>query len=210
MLPFFCISENFKSRITVMKKDSIRLVAFLGNPGEEYRKTRHNAGFMAGDYAAGRTGLEYSWRSWQKTGLYAVWEHNGEKIYFLKPQTYMNLSGRAVQSLAAFYKIPPQQILVVYDDLALPFGRTRLRRDGSNGSHNGMGSVINCLGSSAIPRLRIGIGLRPSYIQGKDYVLGNFPEEEMEKMPEVLEKAWKSICVCVDEGLEKAMNLCNS
>lgn len=193
-----------------MKKDNIRLIAFLGNPGEEYKKTRHNAGFMAGDYASEQAGISNDWRNWQNLGLYAVWEHNGEKIYFLKPQTYMNLSGRAVQSLAAFFKIPPQQIMAVYDDLALPFGKTRIRKDGSSGSHNGMASIINCLGSSAVPRLRIGIGPRPAYIQGKDYVLGNFPKEELERMPEVLEKIWKSIELCVSEGIERAMNACNS
>lgn len=191
-----------------MAKDSVNLISFLGNIGEEYRRTRHNAGFMAGDYTAEKLGLNNSWRDWQKLGFYTVWENNGEKIYFLKPSTYMNLSGRAVQSLSSFYKIKPNKILIVYDDLALPFGKIRIRMDGSNGSHNGMGSVINCMGTANIPRLRIGIGPRPEYIQGKDYVLGNFSSEEMQLMPSILEKCFKAICKCASDGVERAMNSC--
>ena len=189
-----------------MDNDKIRLIAFLGNPGEEYRKTRHNAGFMAADYIYEQIGL-YGWQDWKKLGLYAVWENSGDKIYLLKPQTYMNLSGRAVQSLASFYKIPPKQVLAVYDDLAFPFGTVKLRKNGSNGSHNGMGSIINMMGTSDLPRIRIGIGPRPSYIQGKDYVLGNFPKSELEQMPHVLEKVWKIIQNCTKMGIEKSLSL---
>ncbi len=187
------------------KSDKIRLIAGLGNPGTEYARTRHNAGFMAADFIAGRVGI-YGWQDWKGLGEYASWEQDGEKVYLLKPQTYMNLSGRAVQSLASFFKIPPQQVLVIFDDLSIPFGSVRLRRNGSGGSHNGMGSVINMLGTTDIPRLRIGIGMRPQYIPGKDFVLGNFQKDQLEQMPEILEKAWLNVRKCVEDGMEKAIS----
>lgn len=198
------------SALFFMTKNVFKLIVGLGNPGDEYKKNRHNSGFMTADYMSGKLGLTDIWRAWQNTGLYCEFDNNGEKVYILKPQTYMNLSGRAVQSLASFYKIQPSQILIIYDDLALPFGKIRIRKDGSAGSHNGMSSVITCVGSNEIPRIRIGIGPRPSHIQGKDYVLGNFTKDELSIMPDVLDKAFNAVKTCLEKDIDTAMNIYNS
>jgi len=186
-------------------KDKVRLAALLGNPGPEYERTRHNIGFMTADLAASRLAPGARWRDWKGLGLYLEFSSGGERCFLLKPQTYMNLSGQAVQSLGGFYKVPPQAILAVYDDLALPFGRLRLRLDGSAGSHNGMASVISAVGP-ACPRLRLGIGPRPAHIQGKDFVLSKFNKEEAERLPEFLGRACDALESAFTEGLARAMN----
>jgi len=190
-----------------MANDSVRLIVFLGNPGEEYENTRHNIGFMTGDAAVSVFGAVPSWRSWEKTGLFLDCAVEGCRVFFLKPVTYMNLSGDAVQSFSSFYKIPPAEILVVYDDLALPFGKLRIRQNGSAGSHKGMASVINRVSRDGnIPRLRLGIGPRPAFIEGKDFVLSRFSGEENARMGDFLNKACEAIKVSVRNGIDKAMN----
>lgn len=189
-------------------EDTIQLAALLGNPGPEYERTRHNIGFMVADLAAPRLAPGGRWRDWKGLGLYLEFEAAGRKAFLLKPQTYMNLSGQAVQSMAAFYKIRPQAVLAVYDDLALPFGKLRLRRDGSAGSHNGMGSIVAALGP-ALPRLRLGIGPRPAYIEGKDFVLSKFSKEEGGRLPEFLGLACDALVAAFRDGVVTAMNRYN-
>lgn len=189
-------------------KDRVRLAALLGNPGPEYEKTRHNIGFMVADLAASRLAPGERWRDWKGLGLYVAFELAGENCFLLKPQTYMNLSGQAVQSLGGFYKIPPAAILAGYDDLALPFGRLRLRKDGSAGSHNGMASVISAVGPG-LPRLRMGIGPRPAHIEGKNFVLSKFSKEEGGRLPEFLDRACDALQAAFQDGVETAMNRYN-
>jgi PTH1 family peptidyl-tRNA hydrolase len=184
------------------------LAALLGNPGPEYEKTRHNIGFMLADLAASRLAPGERWRDWKGLGLYVVFEMGGENCFLLKPQTYMNLSGQAVASLGGFYKIPPAAILAGYDDLALPFGKLRLRKDGSAGSHNGMSSVISAVGP-ACPRLRLGIGPRPAHIEGKNFVLSKFSKEEGGRLPEFLDRACDALETAFRDGVETAMNRYN-
>ncbi len=186
----------------------ISLAVLLGNPGSEYERTRHNIGFMLADLAAQRLAPGARWRDWKGKGLYVEAEAGGRRVYLLKPQTYMNLSGEAAQSFAAFYKIPPEQVLAGYDDLALPFGRLRLRKDGSAGSHNGMASVISALGPG-VPRLRLGIGPRPENIPGKNFVLSRFSKEEGERLPGFLDRAFDALSAVFATGLENAMNRYN-
>lgn len=190
-------------------KDQIRLAALLGNPGQEYERTRHNIGFMLADLAAPRLAPAGRWRDWKGLGLYLEFESAAGKVFLLKPQTYMNLSGQAVLSLATFYKVPPAAILTVYDDLALPFGKLRLRKEGSAGSHNGMGSVVSALGR-AVTRLRLGIGPRPARIEGKDFVLSRFSKEEGERLPAFLDRACEALETSFREGVETAMNRYNN
>lgn len=190
-------------------KDQIRLAALLGNPGQEYERTRHNIGFMLADLAAPRLAPGGRWRDWKGLGLYLEFESRAGKVFLLKPQTYMNLSGQAVLSLATFYKIPPAAILTVYDDLALPFGKLRLRKEGSAGSHNGMGSVVSALGQG-VTRLRLGIGPRPAHIEGKDFVLSRFSKEEGERLPAFLGRACEALETSFSEGVETAMNRYNN
>ena len=190
-------------------KDYIRMAALLGNPGPEYERTRHNIGFMLADLAAPRLAPGGRWRDWKGLGLYLEFESRGSKVFLLKPQTYMNLSGQAVLSLATFYKIQPASIITVYDDLALPFGKLRLRKEGSAGSHNGMGSVVSALGQ-AVTRLRLGIGPRPARIEGKDFVLSRFSKEEGERLPAFLGRACEALETSFGEGVETAMNRYNN
>lgn len=189
-------------------EDLISLAVLLGNPGREYERTRHNIGFMLADLAAGRLAPGMSWRDWKGRGLYLEAEVKGRRVFLLKPQTYMNLSGEAALSFSAFYKIPPARVLAGYDDLALPFGRLRLRKDGSAGSHNGMGSVISALGAG-VPRLRLGIGPRPENIPGKNFVLSKFSKEEGERLPGFLDNAFEALRAAFESGLERAMNRYN-
>jgi PTH1 family peptidyl-tRNA hydrolase len=190
-------------------KDQLQLAALLGNPGPEYERTRHNIGFMLADLAAARLAPGKSWRDWKGLGLYVDFELGGLRRYLLKPQTYMNLSGQAVASLGGFYKVPPAAILTAYDDLALPFGKLRLRREGSAGSHNGMASVISAVGP-AVPRLRLGIGPRPAHIEGKNFVLSKFSKEEGGRLPEFLDRACDALAAAFRDGVVTAMNRYNN
>jgi len=189
-------------------KDRVQLAALLGNPGPEYEKTRHNIGFMVADLAAAALAPGGRWRDWKGLGLYLEFEAGGERCFLLKPQTYMNLSGQAVAGLGGFYKIPPASIIAVYDDLALPFGKLRLRKDGSAGSHNGMDSIISAVGP-ALPRMRLGIGPRPAHIPGKNFVMSRFSKEEGERLPEFLGRASDALAAVFRDGMELAMNRYN-
>ena len=188
--------------------DQIQMAALLGNPGKEYEKTRHNIGFMLADLAAARLAPGGKWREWKGLGLYLEFEAAGRKVFLLKPQTYMNLSGQAVLSLASFYKIRPSAILAAYDDLALPFGKLRVRKDGSAGSHNGMDSIISALGPS-LPRLRMWIGPRPAQIPGKNFVMSGFSKEEGGRLAEFLDRACDALKAAFEDGVETAMNRYN-
>ncbi|HBA61731.1 MAG TPA: aminoacyl-tRNA hydrolase [Elusimicrobia bacterium] len=190
-------------------EDHISLAVLLGNPGGEYERTRHNIGFMLADLAAGRLAPGGRWRDWKGKGLYLEAEVSGRKVVLLKPQTYMNLSGEAALGFSAFYKIPPARIITCYDDLALPFGKLRLRKDGSAGSHNGMASVISVLGAG-VPRMRLGIGPRPAQIPGKNFVLSRFTKEEGERLPGFLDTAFEALNAAFEAGLERAMNRYNN
>jgi PTH1 family peptidyl-tRNA hydrolase len=181
----------------------IRLVAGLGNPGAEYNRTRHNVGFEVVDLLASEWGL-----SWQHSkSWHALWA-KGEKAILLKPASYMNRSGEALLAVANFYKIEPAEILVVLDDLALELGRLRLRTEGGTGGHNGLESIILCLGTEAIPRLRLGIGAAPS-AGASDHVLGRFLDEERPLIEKSIGRAADAVKCAIDKGVLSAMNLFN-
>ena len=156
------------------------LIAGLGNPGLKYRKTPHNAGFMALDALADALGARFTKKG---NGKIAEARIGGEKVLLVKPQTFMNLSGDCIAPLAAYYKIPSEHIAVCYDDKDLPMGKLRTRAEGSAGSHNGMKSIIARLGGDGFPRIRIGVGAkpRPDYDLA-DWVLGKFPAEDAKAM----------------------------
>ena len=184
---------------------AVKLVAGLGNPGREYEKTRHNVGFLVLDRLASRERADWSFSSaWQ-----AFWTRGPGGIYFLKPQTYMNHSGRSVRAFSQYYKITHEQILVVYDDLALPLGQLRLRREGSSGGQNGMQSIIECLDTSAVPRLRVGIGAVRGGQGMVGHVLGEFSRSEQAELDEALARATDAVDHVCRQGLEPAMNLFN-
>jgi PTH1 family peptidyl-tRNA hydrolase len=182
---------------------SFRLIVGLGNPGREYRATRHNVGFMILDRISASAGA--AWRTekaWQ-----AELARAGE-VFLCKPQTYMNLSGESVGAIAGFYKIPTEQVLIVLDDMALPLGKLRLRANGSAGGHNGLQSVIEHLGTQQVARLRVGIGTaKPGEAVG--HVLGRFALEETSALEQSLSRAVEAIDCAQTRGLEAAMNAFN-
>ena len=191
------------------KPDGDWLIAGLGNPGVKYANTRHNVGFRALDALA--EDLKISVNRVKFQGLYGQGTWQGEKIVLLKPTTYMNLSGQAVSACARFYKIPPEHILVLFDDVSLDPGRLRVRKNGSAGGHNGVKSIIECLGSQEFPRVKIGVGAkpRPDYDLA-DWVLSTFPVDQRDMMAEVCRRAAKAAEAVVADGCDQAMNQFNS
>lgn len=183
----------------------IRLVAGLGNPGREYENTRHNAGFLVIDRLMTRLGMSLSFSgNWQ-----SLWARTADGCMFLKPQTFMNLSGRAVRACGQFYKIAAAETLVVYDDLALPLGQLRLRKEGSSGGQNGMESVIEHLGTNAVPRLRVGIGAAGQHRSMVDHVLGTFSAAERQELDGAIDRAADAVEHARQHGVEAAMNVFN-
>ncbi len=185
----------------------MKLVVGLGNPGSRYANTRHNVGFMVLDRLARRCNVDINKK--QCNALTGLGTMAGHRVCLAKPQTYMNLSGEAVSCLARFYKVSPKDMLVIYDDRDLPVGRIRLREKGSAGGHRGLQSIIGMLGTSDIPRLRIGIG-RPEEMEAVDHVLGRFSAEERPLIEEALERSLEAVEVALAEGMEAAMNKFNA
>ena len=181
------------------------LIAGLGNPGRQYEGTRHNVGFMVLDRLALAAGAAFESKP--------KWQAHAAKLpdgtLLLKPQTFMNLSGRSVRQVASFHKWPPQRVLVVYDDVALPLGRLRLREKGSAGGHNGIRSMIEHFGTEEFPRLRVGIGAAgPGNMTG--HVLGTFREDEREALENTLASAVAAVQLALSQGLAIAANHFNS
>ena len=181
------------------------LVVFLGNPGLRYEGTRHNAGFMAADAFSQKHDVRISRARFR--ALTAQCGIGGDQVLLMKPQTYMNLSGEAVGQAARFYKIPPEHILVLSDDITLPIGALRIRTKGSSGGHNGLKNIIEVLGTDAFPRIRIGVGSppHPDY-DTIDWVLSVFRDQDAEDMAEAASRAADAAECYIAEGPEKAMN----
>lgn len=184
------------------------LIVGLGNPGKEYEKTRHNAGFMAMDRLCARLGtscLRSRFRSLTGDGVMGA-----HRVLLMKPQTYMNLSGEAVRDAAAYYKIPPERILVLSDDVYLPTGRMRIRTSGSNGGHNGLGNIIYQLESDRFPRIRLGVGEKPHPdYDMKDWVLGRLPENEWSRFSHTLDDVFDAAVLVMDGKSGEAMGRYN-
>lgn len=185
----------------------MKLIVGLGNPGKRYENTRHNVGFRAVDYLAQEFGIRIDKE--KNKALIGEAQIKGEKVVLIKPQTYMNLSGEAVSPLAAWYKVLPQDILVIYDDLALEVGKIRIRIKGSHGGHNGMRSLIGLLKTDEIPRIRLGIGQAPPQWDVADYVLGNFSSEENKEIEKAILDIKKAVEIVISDGIDKAMNKFN-
>ena len=190
------------------RKNESWLIVGLGNPGKEYANTRHNCGFCAIDALAEKLGCKVDKGKFQ--GLYAQTVHNGKKLFLLKPLTYMNLSGRSVLQLSAYYNIPPARIIVLFDDISLPPGRLRVRGDGSAGGHNGIKSIIQELGSQDFPRVKIGVGAKPDDQRDlADWVLSGFSVSEKKALDGALPGAAEAALCIVHEGLAAAANKFN-
>jgi peptidyl-tRNA hydrolase, PTH1 family len=186
-----------------VEEPTIRLVAGLGNPGPEYAATRHNIGFMVIDQLAAQSGS-----AWEKSSKWEALSAKCAAVLLIKPLSFMNRSGYPLLAVAQFYKIEPQQILVVLDDFTLPVGRVRLRARGGSGGHNGLDSVIAQFGTEEIPRLRIGIGAAPR--EGSvDYVLSRFFDEEKPIVRATIDRTVEALKCAIDNGLVSAMNRFN-
>lgn len=183
------------------------LIAGLGNPGPKYQWTRHNAGFLFLDRIARLKGLSVTRK--QFGGLTAEWERRGKRLILLKPQTFMNLSGRSVMPALQFYKLKPQQLIVAHDEIDLLLGVARLKQGGGHGGQNGLRSIMEQLGTGDFLRIRLGIG-RPLQGDVTNYVLGNFTPPEMELFARVLDGALEMLEAALDDGVPKAMSLFNN
>lgn len=184
------------------------LIVGLGNPGKEYERSRHNCGFRALDILAKDLGCSVDRGKFQ--GLYGQTVYHGKKLYLLKPLTYMNLSGRSVLQLSAYFSIPPQRIIVLFDDISLEPGRLRVRANGSAGGHNGIKSIIQELGSQDFPRVKIGVGAKPHPDYDlADWVLSSFSAQEEKALSVSLPNAALASLAIIDCGLPEAANRFN-
>ena len=184
------------------------LIVFLGNPGPRYEMTRHNAGFMAADAMAKEKNVNINKARFK--ALTATCDIGGESVLLMKPQTFMNLSGDAVAQAAKFYKIPPEHVIVVSDEISLPIGKLRIRTKGSAGGHNGLKDIIAKLGTDAFPRIRIGVGAppHPDYDMA-DWVLASFKNQDAEDMLAAAERAAQAAQCYITQGADRAMNRFN-
>lgn len=187
--------------------EKLTVIAGLGNPGSKYENTRHNAGFIAIDLLSKKYGIKVDrlkHRALTGDGLI-----NGERVLLVKPQTFMNLSGESIRDIVQWYKVPAENLIVIYDDVDLPAGALRIRSKGSSGTHNGMKSVIYQLQSDGFPRIRIGIGKAPEGWDLADYVLGRFGADEAPIVAGCIERAAEAAALIVSEGVAAAMNRYN-
>lgn len=194
----------------MLKKDNEAwLIVGLGNPGPEYTKTRHNCGFRALDILAQKLGCKVDKGKFE--GLYGQTTYEGHKLYLLKPLTYMNLSGRSVLQLSAYFNIPPQRIVVIFDDISLDIGRLRIRSNGSAGGHNGIKSIISQLGSQDFPRVKVGVGAKPNPdFDLADWVLSAFSASEEKSLQAALDRAADAALCIVSQGTMEAANRFNA
>ena len=181
------------------------IIVGLGNPGKEYENTRHNAGFIALDYTANKLGTEIN--SKKIKSLCTTVQYGDKKIFLLKPQTYMNLSGEADIAAMNFYKIPPEKVILIFDDVSLPLGKIRVRKNGSHGGHNGLKSIFDLCSSENFPRIKIGVGGRPNENWDlADWVLSKFNKEDLETINKSAQETYESICLIIDGKIDEAMN----
>ena len=189
----------------MLKNDNRWLIVGLGNPGPEYAKTRHNVGFRCLDLLAEKLGVRVDKAKFQ--GLYGQTDYHGNRLYLLKPLTYMNLSGRSVLQLSAFFQVPPQRIIVLFDDISLEPGRLRVRPNGSAGGHNGIKSIIAELGSQEFPRVKLGVGAKPNPdFDLAAWVLSTFSAQEEKALLVSLENGAQAALTIIDQGTAAAAN----
>lgn len=184
------------------------IIVGLGNPGKKYEHTRHNVGFEVIDILADRMGIQVD--ESKHKGLVGRGMLEGQKVVLVKPQTFMNLSGECVRAVADFYKVPEEEIIVIYDDISLEPGQLRIRAKGSAGGHNGIKNIIAHLGSQVFPRVKVGVGEKPRMMDLADYVLSHFTKEEQGKMNDAFKEAADAAAAMVSQGIEPAMNRYNT
>ena len=205
---FDLFNKIAEGRETTPKSANVEwLIVGLGNIGREYDMTRHNTGFMTAYVLAEMLGVKIEKLKFQAS--VGRGELNGHGVLLMCPRTYMNSSGEAVRDAAEFYKIPPEHILVICDDVTLDVGRLRVRRSGSNGGHNGLGSIIYQLNSDSFPRIRIGVGKKPEGYDLAAWVLGRFADDDIPHLKEAIQKAADNVSLILDGRIDEAMQICN-
>lgn len=181
------------------------IIAGLGNPGSKYEKTRHNVGFQVIDRLAAKYHIDINMK--KHKALIGTGAIEGQKVLLVKPQTFMNLSGESIREILDFYKVDPEEeLMVIYDDISLNPGQLRIRKKGSAGGHNGIKSIIHHLGGQVFPRIKVGVGEKPEGWDLADYVLGHFSKEDEELMQKAFDRAAEAAVEILTEGPDKAMN----
>lgn len=208
MTDIFELFKKISASDTAAHEPISYIVVGLGNPGAEYAHTRHNMGFLTLDYACGRYGARINRAAHR--GLIGEATIAGKRVLLVKPQTFMNLSGECVREVLDYYKLPPERLIVIYDDVSLPVGRLRVRRDGSAGGHNGIKSIIAEVGSQSFPRIKIGIGQKPH----PDYdlaswVLSEFSGDELRVLDSTFPVACEGLERILASDIDGAMQICN-
>ena len=184
------------------------IIVGLGNPTKEYDKTRHNVGFSVIDVLADRIGIDVSEK--KHRALCGKGMLEGQKVILAKPQTFMNLSGESVRAMVDFYKVSPDEVIIIYDDISLEPGQLRIRTKGSAGGHNGIKNIIAHLGTQEFPRIKVGVGEKPKYMDLADYVLSRFSKGEQELMDDAFREAADAVAMMISEGMDAAMNHFNA
>lgn len=201
--------DRFRKKTYVSVGTPEFIVVGLGNPGSKYTLTRHNSGFLCIDMLSQK--LNFRVDRLKFKSLIADTTINGHRCIVMKPQTFMNNSGEAIRECAAFYKIKPENIIVIYDDISLDVGKLRIRRKGTDGGHNGIKSIIYHLNSDQFPRIKVGCGKKPHPDYNlADWVLSEFKKDELKALEPALENACKALELMLDNQIDKAMNLYNS
>lgn len=204
----FDIFKKIK-QTTINKSGKIEfLVVGLGNPGKKYEKTRHNAGFMAIDYVAGKCGSKINKENFK--ALYCDTLIENKRVLLIKPQTFMNLSGESVLKFMSFYKIPSQKVIVIFDDVSLKPGLLRIRRYGSSGCHNGVKSIIKLTGTANFPRIKLGIGQKPPDWDLANWVTSQILDEDLEKLNCAIKNSYEALKLMINDKTDEAMNKFNS
>lgn len=183
------------------------VIVGLGNPGDRYAQTKHNIGFITIDYLAEQHSIKMN--KMKHKAIIGEGDMGGEKVLLVKPQTFMNLSGQSVMDIVNFYKVPAANLVVIYDDIDLPVGKVRIRPNGSSGTHNGMRNIIYLLRNQEFPRIRIGVGKQPDYMDLADYVMTKFNSEEKPLIEEAIKKSAATVEEIVKSGINNAMNKYN-
>lgn len=201
--------NRFKKNETVSVGTPEFIVAGLGNPDKKYTLTRHNSGFLCVDMLSQKSGFSVTRLKFKS--LIGETVINGHRCIVMKPQTYMNNSGEAIRECASFYKIPPEKVIIIYDDISLDVGKMRIRRKGTDGGHNGIKSIIYHLNSDNFPRIKLGVGKKPHPdFDLADWVLSSFKKDELAKLEPALENACKAVELIVGGDIDSAMNKFNS
>ncbi len=208
MTDIFDLFKKIEKKTTSPVAAPTHIIAGLGNPGREYERTRHNAGYHALDYLSDKLGVSVTRLKFN--ALTADAQLGQYRVLLLKPQTYMNASGESIRAAADFYKIPPENVLVLVDDIYQDAGRMRVRKDGSHGGHNGLKSIEREMGSTLYPRIRLGVGQKPSpQYDLAEWVLGKMPKDDIEKLVSCFPLIDKAAEMIFDGKFENAMGLCN-